>query len=349
MERALQIFFSNRWYYHTTFWVLYNGFWLVLFSDGTFTIDGLAISAFYALTHISGAYLNIYWLIPRFLDKKRYWPYSFLLLLNCLFFSVLLGFLMVSYIEWLQPGEGWRLLNEDSRFLGSVLGSTFSTILLVMVIKFSRQRIRIRNRAQLLEKERLQTELKFLKSQLNPHFLFNAINNIYVLIRKDPEEAAEALAKFSEILRYQLYECNDEKISLNQELQSLNSYIALSSLSKNRVDVNVDITQQVNGELIAPILLIPLVENAFKHVSDFKDRSNWIDIRLQLEDGQLQFDISNSKKEDTVDQPPISSGGIGLENIRRRLELTYPQNYDLKLQETEESYRVSLTLPIEHL
>lgn len=349
MEKTIKAFFGNRWYYHSAFWLLYNGFWHVLFSPVIFAPRALLVSVAYFFCHIAGSYLNIYWLVPRFMDTKRYGQYAILLILDILFFSALLsGMLILSY-NWFYPGRGLEIVTGDmSNFLGSVLGSTSSTILVVMVIKTSKEKILFRARAQANERERLKTEVKFLKSQLNPHFLFNAINNIYFLIRKDPDAAANALAKFSEILRYQLYECNDDKILLAQELQYLNSYITLSSLSKNRLKVKVDITEKVNGEMIAPIVLMPLVENAFKHVSDFKDRPNWIDIRLQLQDRNLLFSIENSRKPKEEDStlPGNEASGIGMENIKRRLQLSYPESHHLTLAETPESYRVSLTLPI---
>ena len=265
MEKVLNVFFSNRWYYHTVFWLVYNGFWHLMFSDSILTVSSLTVTSFYFLAHLSASYLNIYWLIPSFLDRKQYGLYSLLLILDCLVFSALLGALMIGYFQFAFGPEGLEYVAAETNvFLGSVIGSTCSTVLLVMAIKASKEKLWLNSKAKNIERERLETELKFLKAQLNPHFLFNAINNIYFLIRRDPEAAENALSKFSEMLRYQLYECNDEKIPLQKELQYLESYIKLSSLSKNRLEVNFEADEKINGELIAPIILIPLVEKCFQ-------------------------------------------------------------------------------------
>ena len=348
MEKALNTFFGNRWYYHTAFWLSYNGFWHIMFSDEMFTLPSLILSSCYLICHLSASYLNIYWLIPTFLDRKRYGIYGLLLALDCLVFSALLGLLMAGYLHLVYgPETAAQLTSNPTNFLGSVVGSTCTTVLLVMAIKTSKQKLWLNTKAKATEKERLEAELKFLKAQLNPHFLFNAINNIYFLIRRDPEAAENALSKFSEMLRYQLYECNDDKIPLQKELHYLQSYINLSALSKNRLEVNFEADNQINGQMIAPIVLIPLVENAFKHVSNHRDKPNWIDIRLQLEPGNLSCRIANSKmpgEEQTEPKPP--GGGIGLDNVRRRLALIYPGQHQLDLRETNDSFSVSLTLPI---
>ncbi|MEN0051600.1 MAG: histidine kinase, partial [Bacteroidota bacterium] len=200
---------------------------------------------------------------------------------------------------------------------------------------------------QALEKEKLETELKFLKSQFNPHFLFNTINSIFVLIHKNPDRASESLAKFSELLRYQLYECNEAKIPLKHEISYLENFIELEKL---RLDHHFELHFQNNigsnaNWMIAPFLLIPFVENAFKHVSQEKDQTNWINIRLELEYSTLKMQVSNSySKLHNRQTALLDYGGIGLKNVKRRLDLLYDKNYNLQILEEEQHFLVELSL-----
>jgi len=202
---------------------------------------------------------------------------------------------------------------------------------------------------QVAEKAALASELKFLKSQLNPHFMFNALNNIYFLIKKDPDTAADALAQYSDILRYQIYDCNEKYIPLKEEITFLENYIHISQLRKNRLELQVEVPEQVQEEKIAPLLLLPFIENAFKHVSDEKDQLNQIYISLQIVGQQLEVLIKNTIK--AVSQAstiPIKEGsGIGLINVKRRLDLLYPNQHFLSCEEQAGMYIVHLKLPIQ--
>ncbi|WP_431211562.1 sensor histidine kinase [Puia sp. P3] len=231
-----------------------------------------------------------------------------------------------------------------------------------MSIKLTNNWIQARRRQQLLEKERLESELKFLKYQFNPHFLFNTINSIFFLIHKNPDKASASLAKFSELLRHQLYECNDMQIPLDKEIAYLENFIQLQRLRQNEsVVVQSDLRLCSSGNLgIAPFVLMTFVENAFKHVSNDTDRPNWINIRLEAELQELRFSVSNScpadRRPDIAGDPgsrgssnsldhgsPIP-GGIGLGNVRRRLDLLYPGQYRLDIEDNHSSFEVRLHL-----
>ncbi|MEM9821023.1 MAG: histidine kinase, partial [Bacteroidota bacterium] len=227
------------------------------------------------------------------------------------------------------------------------IGSVVTSMILVGGIKLVKRQLEMERQKQKAEKAALTSELKFLKSQLNPHFMFNALNNIYFLIKKDPDTAADALAKYSDILRYQIYHCNEPFIALREEVDFLENYIRISKLSKNRLTLNTDLPQQLNGEKIAPLVLIPFVENAFKHVSDEKDRLNQIDIELRVDQAQLQLKVENtfSQKLDK-EEAVLKEGGVGLHNVKRRLELLYPKQYQLQFLEQQGTYKVDLKLSL---
>jgi two-component system, LytTR family, sensor kinase len=218
-----------------------------------------------------------------------------------------------------------------------------------MSVKLTKNWIQTKKRQQLLEKEKLETELKFLKSQFNPHFLFNSINSIFVLIHKNPDMASESLAKFSDLLRYQLYECNEAQISLSQELTYIENFIELEKLrQEHNIELTIEMEQQHAGNLgIAPFILMPFIENAFKHVSKRKDETNWIRIHLHFDKQELHFNISNSvSSQYNSSNEPMRYKGIGLKNVQRRLELLYPQKHALTIQQTDEIFAVTLHLDL---
>jgi LytS/YehU family sensor histidine kinase len=233
-------------------------------------------------------------------------------------------------------------------FIGSPLSSTIACITLGMSIKLTKNWLQTQRRQQLLEKEKLETELNFLKHQFNPHFLFNTINSIFFLIHKNPDKASDSLAKFSDLLRYQLYECNDKQIQLSQEITYMENTIELEKLRQNdNVEVSLQVDKQDDGRLeIAPFILMTFVENAFKHVSKHTDQPNWIRIKLQLEEERLNFTVSNSRT-DIVLTDIVKYGGIGLKNVQRRLDLIYPGQYNLDIRSSDNSFEVKLQLQIQ--
>src|SRR5687768_13498875 len=193
--------------------------------------------------------------------------------------------------------------------------------------------------------EKAETELKFLKSQINPHFLFNSLNSIYFLIDKQNTEARKTLLQFSDLLRYQLYDCNAETIEIEKEISYLKDYIRLQQLRRdNQYQVNVAINEDVRGFRIVPLLLIPFVENAFKHISHHTKEKNYVDVQLLRSNGTFTFLVENSREDQTkTSEPP---GGIGLKNVQRRLELLYADQYKLDILQNETTFRVALHLNV---
>lgn len=339
-------FFQKKWLYHSLFWINYSGFWFLISAPRPFSFFSLYISLIYLFFNSVPAYINIYGLMPRYLYKKKFLTYLGSFLLTVSIFAVGLGGILYKYFGLFE------LNMEMSEFfkpyiLGSTFGSVLSSSFIVAGIKLVKRYWLIERQKQEAEKVALSSELKFLRSQLNPHFMFNALNNIYFLIKKDPEIAAEALATYSEILRYQLYDCNEKFISLKEEIDFLENYINISKLRKNRLKLSFQKPHTLNGEQIAPLLLVPLVENAFKHVSDEKNRQNLINIDIQLKQKNLVFHIENSTKpsEEKPDSP-IKESGIGLSNVKRRLDLLYPGQYQLHHTQNDEVYTVNLSLPL---
>jgi LytS/YehU family sensor histidine kinase len=192
-----------------------------------------------------------------------------------------------------------------------------------------------------MELEKLQTELAYLKSQINPHFLFNSLNTIFFQIDKENAVARDTLTKFSDMLRYQLYECNGHEISLDREVGYLRNYVDLQRLRKDeRYQITIDVSGNPHGHTVAPLLFIPLVENAFKHLSHYPQGGNRVHVSLRI-DGEIDLTITNTRD----NRPrPMQPGGIGLKNLQRRLELQYPGRHELHIRESATDFEAQLII-----
>ena len=363
--RALVASYSNQhWFfkykiYHLPFWFIYHYLWWVVAVGNPVKAFSslLALSfaikySFYVIFQALAVYLNLYVLIPRLLEKSR-----FALYVGCLLVTIAGATLLIMSGYYVSAYASGRTLADlygggteadlGYRFLGNALPSTVASMTLAMSIKLTKNWVQTRQRQQVLETEQLEAELKFLKNQFNPHFLFNTINSIFFLIHKDPGMASASLAKFSELLRYQLYECNDPQIPLRHELSYLENFIALEKLRQNQnMTVNLELDlPPVHPVTIAPFVLMSFVENAFKHVSKHVNEPNWITIQLSLDEQQLHFLVTNSASSEAT-HDVIQSKGLGLKNVQRRLDLLYPQHYQLTIDQRLTQFTVQLQLTL---
>lgn len=347
--------------YHIPFWFLYHTGWFLLNAGNLAEVVGIWSTPyvvkflFYIIFQAAGVYFNLYYLIPGFLERQKYWQYLLLLILTIIVTTSLIvsGYHITAWLSPMPFKDIWGVekTNFFHFFNKMALPSTMASMTLAMSFKFAKNWIGTQRRQQALEKEQLETELKFLKSQFNPHFLFNTINSIFVLINKNPKMASESLAKFSDLLRYQLYECNEHQIRLDQEVSYLENFIELEKLRQDHDQLELNISTGIcnsSGLYIAPFVLMPFVENAFKHVSRQSGTRNWIKIDLSLQDHYLQLLVSNSTygKGFNTNQL-VNYGGIGLRNIQRRLDLQYPLKHVLTITEDPTQYKVQLKLNLE--
>lgn len=359
IDRSKYEWFFRYKLYHLPFWFIYH---YLSWSLITGSLREPAISIFnspypvkfyfYVVFQAIGVYFNLYFLIPRFLEKGRYVQYLVLLTLTiiCTAACIVPGYYATARLSDKTFQELFHRNPADYMyfFKNNALPSTIASMTLAMSVKLTKNWIGTRQRESLLEKEKLETELKFLRAQFNPHFLFNTINSIFVLINKNPQMASESLAKFSELLRYQLYECNEQQIPLVQELAYLQNFIELEKLRQDgNVTMSIEIHQMSGNLAIAPFIVMPFVENALKHVSQFKDRENWIRMNLRFDRNQLILTISNSAApRELVSGKLTSYNGIGLKNVQRRLHLLYPGKHDLTIKKEEDQFHVTLHLDL---
>ncbi len=226
--------------------------------------------------------------------------------------------------------------------------SNFVLVLLVtsslLSFRFLRDKMKVQTELENLEKEKMSAELNFLKAQINPHFLFNSLNNILFKIDKSNKDARDTLLNFSEMLRYQLYECGTDQIEIEKEVSYIKNYIDIQMLRKtDRYQCDLKVTDEVKQFHIAPLLLAPFVENAFKHISNHVSGKNSIRILMDYKDEEFTFCISNDKDNHSV-KSLIENKGIGLANVQRRLALLYPDKHELKIENTDNLFSVKMKI-----
>jgi two-component system, LytTR family, sensor kinase len=286
-------------------------------------------------------YFNSFYAIPQLLNKKKYISF-FLGFLGMITITALLrvpvSFLVRKYLFGINDTH----FNSVDVFYESFINILF-WVFFIVAAKMMIDRIRSQVYIEQIEKEKAANELNFLRAQFNPHFLFNSINSIYAHIDKSNKDARSMLLTFSEMLRYQLYECNVERIGLDKELNYIRNYI---SLQKSRIDERIKVCyseDNLNGNIyVPPLILITFIENAFKYVGFNECAENEIDIRLASNKGNLEFTIFNTK--DSFISKSQKSSGLGIANTKRRLELLYPGKYQLDIKDTEKDYTVLLTI-----
>jgi LytS/YehU family sensor histidine kinase len=334
MKRNWQIF------WHVVFWVSITSFFAFLtYNNSKVSIEEiLVLFGLFNSVNIGLFYLNYLYLIPRFLDKKLYKKYTLALIVSIVVFA--LGkYGLAHFFKGYELVEHGKQISFGTFMLGSGINNIFylflSSALKFAVDWFLNERVQ-----RDLENQRLTAELAFLKSQINPHFLFNSLNSIYSLAYQKSDTTPEAILKLSEIMRYMLYESNDNKVDLAKELQYLQNYIDLQKIRfGNKAFVDFKITGEVGNQKIVPLLLIAFIENAFKH-GVANDPSSPICLRINLDGTHLHFFMENKKHMMNRD----NEGGIGLNNVKRRLDLLYSGKYKLTIQDEPTLYTCELSL-----
>ena len=335
MKKSWQVF------WHVAFWVAMISFFVfVVHANSRMTWEqAVIVFVLFGMVNIGLFYVNFLVYIPLFLDKKKFQIYALTLALTI----ILLGFgkysVALLFKSFVLTTEKGHVIGFGIYFLNTVL-SSLVFIFLSIVLKFSMDWFLNERVQRDLENQRLTAELSFLKSQINPHFLFNSLNTIYSLAYQKSETTPEAVLKLSEIMRYMLYECNDNKVDLDKELKYLQNYIDLQKIRfGNRAFIEYTVKGQVDQQRIVPLILISFVENAFKH-GVANDPENPIVLMLNVTAENLTFFVHNKKHQHNRD----AAGGIGLANVQRRLDLLYPGKYLLNIQDKEDTYSSELSL-----
>lgn len=288
--------------------------------------------------------LLIYLMLQVFVPKLLFRSKIFLFAIAFLAVTIIMfiGVYLVDHFI-LRPVNPGYMQHIEFNFIYFIQVGTVIAVLLASVIglKVFKKWINDVERMQELQQVNLKTELEQLKSQVNPHFLFNTLNNLTVLIRTDPDKATQVLYGLSDLLRYQLYDSSKEKISLSKDIQFIQNLLNLEKIRKNDFSFTIHTEGNIDGQALPPFLFIPFVENAIKHGATTVGHS-YLTLDFKITAGRLQFSSENSKP---VVRQSIT-GGLGLGNIKRRLELLYPHNHTLEIKDAPDKYIVNLSLPL---
>jgi hypothetical protein len=335
MKRSWQIF------WHIFLWALIVGLFILVALNNTklSTADLLVIFLLYPIINITLFYLNYLVLIPKFLDKKKYGIYAASIVGAVIVYGFGKYGVAILFKQYILMRVKGQLTGFGHYFLSTVFTSLVF-LFLSAVLKFTVDWFLNERKQRDLENQRLSAELAFLKSQINPHFLFNSLNSIYSLAYQRSEMTPDAILKLAEIMRYMLYESNDNKVDLEKELQYLQSYIDLQKIRfGNKAYIDFKVQGKVDKQQIAPLLLVAFVENAFKHGVANNPLAP-IRLLIEVDDAHLHFFMQNKKHANNRD----TLGGIGLNNVQRRLNLLYPGKYNLVVNDEPDTYTVELSL-----
>ena len=337
----------NTKYIHGLIWLIYSLLTYLLIKESpNFEWEELGFSTLLVFFQAGLFYWHAYWLMPRFLEQKRYIIYGLILLLTMLGFA-----LSFEYLMYIDTPVSDHQNNSESAYSFFSPFSIFLNLTPVLIIfsasfvyKYLQNQRQQEQNAYLL----MEAESKFLKSQMNPHFLFNSLNNIYAMAQLKEDKTPAAIFQLSEILRYILYESNKEKVALEKEVKYLKSFIQLSLLKEETTTgVQTNFEKLPPNLQIVPMLLIPFIENSFKHSNFENESEGWINIHLKCEGTNLSFVVKNSVGGEKTAKD--GQGGIGLKNVQRRLNLLYPDKHELSIQKNEEEFSVQLKIELDEI
>lgn len=329
--------FQNRVIQHILFWSLS---FLVLLNILRVSAEIKQIDIIYsAIFHVPIlliVYLNLQLLFPQFLEKRKYFLYSFFILVIIAFGA---GFYILLFNEWIDYiFTGYYFIAYYSFWDISLFFLVY--VFLTGLLHLARGWFRL----QEMENEKTTAELKALKSQINPHFLFNSLNSIYSLSRKNSEKVPEKIVQLSDLLRHIIYDADSEYIPLLKEVEMIKNYIELQNLrTSDSEKIVINVLGDIKGKMIAPLIFLPFVENSFKHGLKSGVSNAFVKIELNVSEKDLVFKIENNKVESTK----ISDSkykGIGIQNVKKRLELIYPDSYDLEIINQKTNFKVKLKL-----
>lgn len=333
---------------HLLVWMLFSSIILFIYVDlNTSILEQWLATLLVTALCILPTYYAANKLVPRYLYRKR---------IGAFIGSLVIAAFCNTILIYLVAGSIYHLMTGNPMFRSVIYVAYMSTVFFIVnsititigcAVKIISDRFKMEQRLYEVEQENVRTELAFLRAQVNPHFLFNVLNTIYFQINKDNKEARASVEKLSEMLRYQLYECTTDMIDISKELAYIENYVAVQQL-RMEAGTNIQIHTEpgIGSFKIAPLLILPLVENAFKHISHYKNsQQNKLYLRMKTEaNGYFVVHVSNTY--DTVDGVThlLASGGLGLQNLKRRLQLLYPEKHWLDITRNERVFETTLKI-----
>lgn len=340
---------TNRIFLHILFWIIVYLIFAMLMTLPYKQVEaGITASLAMLVVEIPATYFAIYYLLPKYLLQRKYLKFIFGIVGTVIISILLERFLLIFgvfplFYDNISQTVDYFFYMPVIVFYPIENGLVISMATIIKLLKFWYKNQHIRTQ---LENQNMQSELALLRSQINPHFLFNTLNNIDTLIYQNSTKASEAIMKLSEIMRYMLYEANHEKVFLTKEIDYIKSFISLEKLRIRDTDfVDFRVSGEPNGKLISPMVLIPFVENAFKH-GKRKATPPGIVIHISINNNNLQLYTKNYISQMDEKRKENMKKGFGLANVKRRLNLVYNENYNLEINEKDNQFIVNLEIQI---
>ncbi len=341
----------ERYYRHIIFWLIQLLFWIlsagIFFATTQIWVDGLIQRHGYFLLQIIYTYLIVYYFSPKYLLKKEYSKFAVAVLVLTIitYFLFALNILLLRITNGL-PKDRQILYIYFSALDFVTMGPPIVCAMFLTCKMLKNYYLKMEEKATLI-KETGSAELQLLKAQIHPHFLFNTLNNIYSFNLNKSPKAADLVMKLTDTLKYMVNDCDADLVPLEKELKMIQDYIGLEKVRYGkRLNMKVEIKGDSENKLITPLLLIPFVENSFKHGASKMLENPWIKLNISIEQNTLLFNLSNSKP--TLVISSNGKNGIGLINVQKRLKLLYPGNHVLTINDEGDSFQVQLSLPLHH-
>ena len=332
---------TSRVFTHFIWWLILFAIILLFEPDGYSMGFRVSNALLLVVFYMGLVYFNLLYLIPEYLSQKKIFRYFLLLLLALLIATPIRTLLF--YLKFNQYPELQMQItsNQPEQYIASFIIVSLSTVLKIISDWLRQQR-----KMNKLITQNMQSELDFLRSQVNPHFLFNTLNSLYALTLKKDERAPAIVLKLSEMMRYMLYESNEPQVELSREIKYIENYLDLEKLRHGpNVEINFELKGEVEDQKITPLLFLPFIENCFKHGVNKSLQKSYVYLKIKLEKDLIRIYLRNSIPTDLIPgEEDEKVGGIGLVNARRRLKLLYPGKHNLEIREEKEEYIVNLTL-----
>ena len=344
MNNVKGILFRYRIFWHILFWVVWYVFYLITYSDLGFEDNPQYKMNLYLLpSRMAMTYILIYWILPRFLFTKKYLIFTLLILLHAIIFGLIITFQLS--LAGIPSEHRFQVIRPI--IMNYQIPATAAAIVLFkrwyLIQQYS---LTLEKEKFELEYENLEAELNFLKSQIHPHFLFNTLNNLYALTLKKSDKASEVVIQLSNMLDHMLYSSKASEVSLEKEIDQLKEYINLERINYgDRLNLEMDVSGDISENKIAPLIMLPFVENSFKHGVSTDTKSPFVKIQIEVQKNMFHFIIQNSYNPNNVKEESYSKG-IGLSNVKRRLELLYTDKYQLKIKRDNSVFQVFLDIDL---
>ena len=332
-----------RWLSHVIFWIMFIVFYTVAYGNMSSQYLVKFLHTLLLLpTIIPATYFTLYVLFNLFLLKKKYTFFIFGFIASAIVFSY---FQVLMEARVIQPKLYGKTVGFELNYLLVGFVHVYAIVILAAIVKIMKDYFISRDLNQKLTQEKLETELKFLKGQINPHFLFNTLNNLYSMALQNDKNTAQGILQLSYLMNYMLNESNSGFVELGKEIELINNYLSLEKLRySSKLRTSFDIKGEIENIKITPLILLPFIENAFKHGISQKSEDNWILIFLKIEDHKMEFSVENSTPIKIKKQHYIKNHGIGLKNVKRRLELIYGSSSSLLIKEGTDWFYINFTI-----